>query len=145
MNTEIIRNRKSVRTYKEQAIPEKTLNQVRDYLKHDTGLFDVPITFSILNARENGVSSPVILGADTYVAGKYQKQKNAELSFGYAFEKFILYAASLGLGTVWLAATIDRKSFEKAIQLKEDEVMPAVTPLGYAAEKRSIRESMIHP
>ena len=143
MNTEIIRNRKSVRTYKEQAIPEKTLNQVRDYLKHDTGLFDVPITFSILNARENGVSSPVILGADTYVAGKYQKQKNAELSFGYAFEKFILYAASLGLGTVWLAATIDRKAFEKAIQLKEDEVMPAVTPLGYAAEKRSIRESMM--
>ena len=127
MNTEIIRNRKSVRTYKEQAIPEKTLNLVRDYLKHDTGLFDVPITFSILNARENGVSSPVILGADTYVAGKYQKQKNAELSFGYAFEKFILYAASLGLGTVWLAATIDRKAFE----------------LGYAAEKRSIRESMM--
>ena len=122
MNTEIIRNRKSVRTYKEQAIPEKTLNLVRDYLKHDTGLFDVPITFSILNARENGVSSPVILGADTYVAGKYQKQKNAELSFGYAFEKFILYAASLGLGTVWLAATIDRKAFEK---------------------KRSIRESMM--
>ena len=85
----------------------------------------------------------MILGADTYVAGKYQKQKNAELSFGYAFEKFILYAASLGLGTVWLAATIDRKAFEKAIQLKEDEVMPAVTPLGYAAEKRSIRESMM--
>lgn len=143
MNTEIIRNRKSVRTYKEQAIPEKTLNQVRDYLKHDTGLFDVPITFSILNARDNGVSSPVIIGADTYIAGKYKKQKNAELSFGYAFEKFILYAASLGLETVWLAATIDRKAFEKAIQLKEDEVMPAVTPLGYAAEKRSIRESMM--
>ena len=143
MNTEIIRNRKSVRTYKEQAIPEKTLNQVRDYLKHDTGLFEVPITFSILHAREDGVSSPVIIGADTYIAGKYKKQKNAELSFGYAFEKFILYAASLGLGTVWLAATIDRKAFEKAIQLKEDEVMPAVTPLGYAAEKRSIRETMM--
>ena len=143
MNTEIIRNRKSVRTYKEQPVPEQTLNQVRDYLQHDTGLFEVPVSFSILNARETGVSSPVILGADTYVAGKYKKQKNAELSFGYAFEKFILYAASLGLGTVWLAATIDRKAFEKAVQLKEDEVMPAVTPLGYAAEKRSIREIMM--
>ena len=143
MNTEIIRNRKSVRTYKEQQIPEQTLNQVRDYLKHDTGLFEVPVAFSILNAREAGVSSPVILGADTYVAGKCRKQKNAELSFGYAFEKFILYATSLGLGTVWLAATIDRKAFEKAVQLKKDEVMPAVTPLGYAAEKRSIRESMM--
>ena len=85
MNTEIIRNRKSVRTYKEQAIPEKILDQVRDYLEQDTGLFEVPITFSVLNARETGVSSPVILGADIYVAGKYKKQKNAEISFGYAF------------------------------------------------------------
>ena len=143
MNTEIIRNRKSVRTYKEQRIPEETLNRVRDYLEHDTGLFNVPVAFSVLNARETRVSSPVILGADTYVAGKYKKQKNAEISFGYAFEKFILYATSLGLGTVWLAATIDHKAFEKAVQLKEDEVMPAVTPIGYAAEKHSIRESMM--
>lgn len=143
MNTEIIRNRKSVRTYKEQPVPEQTINRVRDYLEHDTGLFEVPVAFSILNAREAGVSSPVILGADTYVAGKYKKQKNAEISFGYAFEKFILYATSLRLGTVWLAATIDRKAFERAVQLKEDEVMPAVTPIGYAAEKRSIRESMM--
>ena len=143
MNTEIIRNRKSVRTYKEQAIPEKILDQVRDYLEQDTGLFHVPVAFSVLSAPETGVSSPVILGADTYVAGKYKKQRNAELSFGYAFEKFILYATSLGLGTVWLAATIDRKAFEKAVQLKEDEVMPAVTPIGYAAEKQSIRESMM--
>jgi hypothetical protein len=143
MNSEIIRNRKSVRTYKEQPIPEQTLSQVRNYLKNDIGLFEVPVTFSILNTREDGVSSPVILGADTYVAGKYERQKNAELSFGYAFEKFILYATSLGLGTVWLAATIDRKAFERAVHLKDDEVMPAVTPLGYAAEKRSIRESMM--
>lgn len=143
MNTKVMRERKSVRTYRKQDIPEQTLNQVRDYLKQDTGLFDVPITFSILNAQEDHVGSPVILGADTYVAGKYKKQKNAELSFGYAFEKFVLYATSLGLGTVWLAATIDRKAFEKAMRLEEDEVMPAVTPLGYAAEKRSIRESMM--
>lgn len=143
MNTEIIRNRKSVRTYNEQPVPEQTLSQVRDYLEHDAGLFGVPVAFFVLNAREAGVSSPVILGADTYVAGKYKKQKNAEISFGYAFEKFILYATSLGLGTVWLAATIDRKAFENAVHLKEDEVMPAVTPLGYAADKRSIRESMM--
>ncbi len=80
MNTKIIRERKSVRTYRKQDISEQTLNQVRDYLKQDTGLFDVPITFSILNAQEDHVGSPVILGADTYVAGKYKKQKNAELS-----------------------------------------------------------------
>ena len=54
-----------------------------------------------------------------------------------------LFSTSLGLGTVWLAATIDRKAFEKAIELKEDEVMPAVSPIGYAAEKRAIRENLM--
>lgn len=143
MNTEVIRERKSVRTYKKQEIPEQTMNKVKNYLQKDTGLFDVPIEFTILNAKNDNVNSPVIIDADTYIAGKYRRQKNAEISFGYAFEKFVLYATSLGLGTVWLAATIDRKAFEKALNLKEDEVMPAVTPLGFAADKRSLRESMM--
>lgn len=143
MNTEVIRRRKSVRTYKEQEIPEQVQDQVKAYLQENTGLFNAPVSFTILNAKKDGVGSPVIIGADTYVAGKYKKQKNAEISFGYAFEKFILFATSLGLGTVWLAATIDRKAFEKAVNLEDDEVMPAVTPLGFEAENRSIRENMM--
>lgn len=143
MSIEAIKNRKSVRTYKEQEIPAETMDKIRRYLEKDTALFNVPITFKILNTQKDDVSSPVIIGADTYVAGKYKKQKNAEIAFGYAFEKFVLYATSLGLGTVWLAATIDRQAFEKAIDLQGDEVMPAVSPLGYAAEKRSLRENMM--
>ncbi|MDY5279140.1 nitroreductase family protein [Sharpea porci] len=143
MNAELIKKRISVRTYKEQKIPDEILEKVKSFLQNDTGLFNVPITFTILDAIKSSVKSPVIIGADTYIAGKYKKQKNADISFGYAFEKLVLYATSLGLGTVWLAATIDRKSFEKAIDLKEDEVMPAVTPIGYAADKRSLRESMM--
>ncbi len=143
MNTEIIKKRISVRTYKEQEIAQETLEKVKSFIKQDKGLFNVPITFTILDANKTGVSSPVIIGANTYIAAKYKKQKNAEISLGYAFEKLVLYATSLGLGTVWLAATIDRKAFEKAIDLKEDEVMPVVTPIGYAGEKRSLRESMM--
>ena len=143
MNTETIKDRKSVRTYEGQQIPEQTMRQIREFLNQDDNPFGIPITFSILDAEKDGVNSPVILGANTYVAGKYQKQKNAEIAFGYSFEKFILYATSLGLGTVWLAATIDRKAFEKAVDLREDEVMPAVTPLGYAAQKRSVRENLM--
>lgn len=39
---------------------------MRDYLKNDSGLFEASIAFFILNARGNEVSSPVILGANTY-------------------------------------------------------------------------------
>ncbi len=46
------------------------MNQVRNFLKEDTGLFEVPVVFKILDAKKDDVSSPVILGANTYVAGK---------------------------------------------------------------------------
>jgi hypothetical protein len=66
-----------------------------------------------------------------------------EEAFGYAFEQAVLDATDMGLSTVWLAATIDRPAFERAIDLGPDEAMPAVSPLGYAADKRSLRESVM--
>ena len=72
MNTETIKNRKSVRTYEEQQIPEQTMRQIREFLNQDDNPFGVPITFSILDADKDGVSSPVILGAHTYVVSAQQ-------------------------------------------------------------------------
>ena len=85
MNIETIKDRKSVRTYEGQQIPEQTMRQIREFLNQDDNPFGIPITFSILDVEKDGVNSPVILGANTYVAGKYQKQKNAEIAFVYAF------------------------------------------------------------
>lgn len=143
LSIETIKNRVSVRTFDKSAVSESVINKIKDYINQVDNPFNVPIEFQILDAKKYGLSSPVIIGADTYVAAKYKKVPMAEIAFGYAFEKFILFSTSLGLGTVWLAATIDRKAFEKAIELKEDEVMPAVSPIGYAAEKRSIRENLM--
>ena len=42
-----------------------------------------------------------------------------------------------------LAATISRKAFEKAMEVGDTEVMPAASPVGYPAEKKSIRETMM--
>ena len=54
-----------------------------------------------------------------------------------------LFAESLGLGTVMLAASLNRKAFEEAIGVKGGEVMPVASPIGYPADKRSIRESLM--
>ena len=48
----------------------------------------------------------------------------------------MLKATELGVGTVFLAGTINRKAFEAAMAVGEDEVIFAVTPLGYPAEKK---------
>ena len=66
-----------------------------------------------------------------------------EEAFGFAFERFVLYAQSLGIGTTWIAGTMNRATFEAAIALEDGEVMPCVSPLGYPAMKLSLRESLM--
>lgn len=143
MNTEVIKERKSVRTFKDQRLDDQAFRQVKALMQEDHSLFGVKVNFQLLDAQKDHVGAPVVVGTETYVGAKVKKQKNAELSFGYAFEHFILGVTALGLGSVWLAGTIDRKAFEKAMNVQDDEMMAAVTPLGYPAEKRSMREKMM--
>lgn len=140
---ELIRHRRSVRTFDGQPLrPEDTEKLLRFAEKIETP-YNIPVTWKLLNAKADGLSSPVIVGTDTYIAGKILRQPHAEEAFGYAFEKLVLYAESLGIGTTWIAGTMDRPAFEKAMALEQDEVMPCVSPLGYPAKKMSLRETMM--
>lgn len=143
MTTDTIKRRKSVRTFNGKKIEDTKLKKLEEYITHIENPFDIPVTMKLLDGKKDNLSSPVITGTDTWLGGKVKDRKYADLAYGYSFEKALLYATDLGLGTVWLAATIDRAAFEKAMQLKEDEVMPAISPLGYGAEKRSVRESLM--
>jgi hypothetical protein len=89
LSIETIKNRVSVRTFDKSAVSESVINKIKDYINQVDNPFNVPIEFQILDAKKYGLSSPVIIGADTYVAAKYKKVPRAEIAFGYAFEKFI--------------------------------------------------------
>lgn len=143
ITTDTIRKRKSVRTFEDREIDQKTLDQLQAYLDDIDDPYHIHVSFKLLDAARDGVSSPVIVNGKKYVGAKVKRQPHAEEAFGYSFEKFVLFAETLGLGTVWLAATIDRSAFEKAMDLESDEVMPAVSPVGYKARKRSVREYMM--
>lgn len=143
MNIETIKNRKSVRTYEEKPIASDKKEALENDIANIENPFNVPVALKLLDGKQDHLSSPVIVGADTWLGGKVALVTDADLAFGYAFEKAVLYATDLGLGTVWLAATLDRPAFEKAMAVTENEVMPAVSPVGYAAEKRSVRESLM--
>lgn len=138
-----IRTRRSVRTYDEQAIPENILSQLLAETELYSSPFGIPVAFKFLDAKENGLVCPVVTGTDRYVGGKVRVDPHACAAFGYSFEMFVLHAQKLGLGTVWLGGTMNRAAFEKAMELAEDEMMPCASPLGYAAPKMSVRESMM--
>lgn len=140
---ELIKNRKSVRTFNNIAISDEDLKKLQEYIDTLKNPFDADITFRLLDAKTYKLSSPVIVGEKAYLAAKVKKAGHFEIAYGYSFEKACLYALSLNIGTVMLAASLDRKSFEKAMDLQEDEVLPTASPIGYPADKRSVRESLM--
>jgi nitroreductase len=137
----LVRARKSVRTFDGTPLRDDDRARLSEYLEQIETPFDVPMEFRLLDAKEHGLSSPVVVSSELYAAGKLRHGPLAEVAFGFAFEKFVLYAASLGVGTVWIAGTMDRPAFERAMELTGDEFLPAVTPLGYPAKKRAIRDA----
>lgn len=140
---ETIKNRKSVRSFDGRPLSEADRAALEQYCQAVTNPFDVPVEFRILDAKQYNLSSPVIVGAEQYVAAKVSHQPYYEIAYGYSFESFCLYAASLGVGSVMLAASLSRAAFEEAMNLQEGEVMPVGSPLGYPAAKRSFRETLM--
>ncbi len=140
---EHIKARRSVRTYDGPKLDESTKEQLLNFAKDIQNPFNISVEFKFLDAKKDGLTCPVVSGTDLYVGGKIKNVPYASVAFGYSFEAFVLYAQSLGLGTVWLGGTMNRVAFEKAMELSEDEMMPCATPIGYPAKKMTMRENMM--
>lgn len=109
---EIIRNRRSVRTYDGREVSQEDLGKLTAFMESIENPYGIPVVFKLLDAKEKGLSSPVINGANLYVGAKVPRRSHAEEALGYSFEMLVLYAWSLGIGTVWIGGTFDRAAFE---------------------------------
>ena len=144
MNTkEVIKTRRSVRSFDKRPLTAEDTEKLRSFIQAVRNPYDIPVDFVLLDAEAQGLSSPVIAGAPCFVAAKVEKVPHAEEAYGYSFEKLVLYAWSLGIGTTWIGGTMKRELFEKAAGLADGWMMPCVSPLGYPAKKMSVREAMM--
>lgn len=141
--TELVHARRSVRTFDGRTIDPADMEKLAAFMEKIENPYGIPVTFQLLDAQKQGLSSPVIMGTELYVGAKVERVPHAEEAFGYSFERFVLYAQSLGIGTVWIAGTLDRPAFERAMALGEKEMMLCVSPLGYASERMSLRENVM--
>lgn len=137
-----IRNRRSVRTFDGKGLLPADKEKLETFIAGLADPFQKNITYQFLSAKEQGLNSPVLSGEKIYLAGKVKKGKFADVAFGYSFEQIVLFAQQEGIATVWIAGTMNRGAFEQAVELQPDEIMPAVTPLGYEA-KMSLKETMM--
>ena len=140
---ELVRHRRSVRTFDGAPLKAEDAQTLIEFAKAFENPYGQRAEWVLLSAKAHGLSSPVILGTDAYIAGKISRAPHAEEAFGYALEALVLRAEELGLGTTIIAGTMNRAEFERAAQLNEGEVMPCVSPLGYPAKKMSVRETLM--
>lgn len=77
-------------------------------------------------------------GAKNFIVGAVKDGSMCVEDYGYALERVILHATGLGLGTCWLGGTFNRSGFANAVDLGKDELMPAVTPIGYVKDRRLV-------
>ena len=135
----LVRARRSVRTFDGRDVKKEDREKLYAFMENIENPYGLPVEFRLLEK----MGCPVVVGTELYVGAKMKDALHINEAVGFAFEKLVLYAQSLGIGTVWIGGTMDRAAFEKKMELAEDEVMPAVSPLGYPANKMSVRETMM--
>jgi len=139
--------RHSVRSYQKRSIPSEEKEKIRNYITGLTNPFSVDVSFQLLgnNPAETGEklgTYGVIKGASDYVGASVAPCDLGLEALGYSFEQLILYLTSLGFGTCWLGGTFDRSAFAAAMKLKEGDLFPVISPIGYPQEKRRMIDSV---
>lgn len=61
---ELVRARKSVRTFDGAPLRDDDRARLSEYLAHIETPFDIPMEFRLLDAKEHGLSSPVVVGSE---------------------------------------------------------------------------------
>ncbi|WP_026506817.1 nitroreductase family protein [Butyrivibrio sp. MC2013] len=140
---ELCKNRRSVRSFDGKLPDSNILDELKSFASKIANPYGVKVRFVFLDAKEHDLSSPVLSGDRYYVTAVVDKVEHSDEAFGYSFEKLLMHAHELGLGTVWIGGTMPRDKFEKASDLADGEIMPCVSPLGITAGKMSVKEILM--
>ena len=145
---ELIKMRKSYRTYNGKLIENITLQKLIDYIGKTNEEVKIKVRFILVNNNdidgrsENKLGTyGFISGARSFIVGIMDKQEKNALEFGYLFEKIVLFATDLGLQTCWLGGTFNKSDFQQSASILENEFIPIVSPVGFKKEKPRFLES----
>ncbi len=145
---EVIRTRRSIRSYKDRPIPEDAMGRVLEATRispsgHNRQFWKFYIV------EEQGAKKRIAEGCDTqmwiaeaptvivavgynvpFSRGGYMGDMSFMMDVSIAFTHLVLAARAEGLGTCWIGAFSNDK-VKEAMGLPDDENVVAVTPIGY--------------
>lgn len=148
---DLIRARSSWRSYKSDRLPAELREQLMEFIASQTaGPFGSAVRFQLIEKDDPAVFDNARLGTygfiknvRSFIAGAVQVGERHWEDYGYLLEKIILKMTDLDLATCWLGGTFRRSEFGPLLAVRDNEIIPAVTPVGYGTTRRSIRDRII--
>jgi len=153
--TDVIKERTSWRTYSPKPLENDTKKSILDILK----LADIKSPFNDLagkyrfeylnmpdidpEERKKLGTYGFIKGAQNFIVGVCDNSDYDKENFGYLMETIILAATDMGLGTCWLGGFFKKGEFSQKVNRGSNEDVPAITPIGYPAQKRRLKEKIV--
>jgi len=149
--SEIIKKRISCRSYSDKPLEDKVLKafaasinmaHIGPFGNKPVFKLITPVSATNQELKKLGTYG-VIKNARMFLVGTIKNGRMAMEDYGYCKEILILKATALELGTCWLGGTFKASEFAQAVHLREDEILPTVSPIGYPAEERSLTEKIM--
>ncbi|MBU3108947.1 nitroreductase family protein [Clostridium gasigenes] len=145
---EVMIKRHSVRNYENRLLSKEIIGKIEKYINEVKNPFNGKIRIKLIKKDDSNKDVKlgtygVIKGVNYFLAVASEKGELDLESLGYVFEKVVLYCTFLGLGTVWMGGTFSKSTFAKAMNIKENEAISIVSPLGYEGGKKSLLASMM--
>ncbi len=150
LSSDTIKRRISCRAYETAPIKEADRQKLKNFiLTNVQGPFGNRVRFDLIDlaGKERDevttlATYGMIKGASTFIVGAVTKGDRAMEDYGYCMERIVLMATHLGLGTCWLGGTFNRSVSASRINKRDEEVIPAITPLG-SPNYQSIRNRLM--
>jgi nitroreductase len=144
---DIIRERRSIRKYKSEPVPEEDIEYILEAARLAPSwansqcwkfivIKDEEAKQELAKAGNDWIAqAPVIIAAcaDPTKSGIKKDQQYYMLDIGIAMEHLILAATERGLGTCWIG-WFDEETGKKALSVPENMRLVATTPIGYPDE-----------
>lgn len=147
--TDLVRRRSSWRSYGQRPVESEKREMLYGFFEGlETPFWGNTPRFELVDVASPGKGRiagtyGIIKGAGIFIVGAVHKGHRDMEDFGYLFEKIILYATDLDLATCWLGVTFARGPLADKIRLQPDETIPAASPLGYAAKRRALLDTVV--
>jgi len=143
--------RKSTRTFLKEPLSSMDLGKISSYLirsENLVGPFGHQFEFELLIEPEEREKDQIgtygfIKNPQGYILGSSIIETKSLFDYAFVLENIVLYLTTIGVGTCWLGGRFRKQEAMSHLSLAENEIIPALTPVGYPQENQRLKERMI--